>query len=261
MGTGLPTSNTVSELKLLSMFKYFLQEEEPSTFSKRNVYNNKKIFEVVEKLIRISDCSYSNLLEKNNNLVQENLLLKLKNKELYNLCNYDDLTKVYSRRYLMSVLDKEIHNSLKTKYSFAISMLDLDEFKNVNDTYSHIAGDFILKRIASIIHESIRESDIVGRYGGEEFLIILPNTNIFNAVEIIERVRTNIEESIHIFNDDTIKVTSSFGITNNGMGYVKNKRDILLQADYALREAKKMGRNKAVIYPELICNTSNKKQA
>lgn len=139
----------------------------------------------------------------------------------------------------MADIQKNWSSSLeKKKYSFA--MMDLDNFKNVNDTYGHKKGDLVLKETAKIIMENIRENDIASRYGGEEFLIIF-NADIDAAFQIAERIRKRIEEEILARTD--VYITISGGVVE----LTKEKQDVIREADQLLYKAKRTGKNKMVI--------------
>ena len=121
-------------------------------------------------------------------------------------------------------------------------MLDIDHFKKINDTYGHLAGDFVLKEIAKIIKDSIRKSDICGRFGGEEFVIVLPNTKLSGAMKLAERIRETIQNHTFDFNGKKINVTVSIGITSVGVN--DSYESLISRADEALYEAKEKGRNR-----------------
>jgi len=123
-------------------------------------------------------------------------------------------------------------------------MADLDYFKKINDTFGHLAGDEALKHFVKIIKRNLRKSDYVFRIGGEEFLILLPNTELKDAVEIVERIRKNLEENLLHYDGKEIKLTASFGLVEVD----KNKyiNEIIKEADEKLYKAKELGRNKVV---------------
>jgi len=130
-------------------------------------------------------------------------------------------------------------------------MLDLDHFKIYNDTFGHQAGDIVLERVGSCILESIRTEDIACRYGGEEFVIILPETKPENGFNVAERIRTTIEKNL---SSETVTVTASFGIS--GWSSEDNtQKDVVASADAALYQAKQTGRNRTCLSPNLslIC--------
>lgn len=159
----------------------------------------------------------------------------------------DSLTGVFSRRYLLERLDEELERSRKFKYNFSFLMIDVDHFKDFNDHYGHLVGDAILKEIAAIIKEGIRQIDLVGRYGGEEFSIILAETDKDEARFIAERIRQAIEARVIKVYDENLKVTISIGISvfpDNA-----DSAPLLIDtADRALYQAKQGGRNMTCVY-------------
>lgn len=150
----------------------------------------------------------------------------------------DSLTGVLNRRGILEELKIQAKQTLEGRFPLSIAMLDIDKFKNVNDVKGHTFGDTVLSEVAKCISEKIRDIDFVGRYGGEEFLIILPNTNHKNAISICQRIRKKIE--IHNMGDD-VKVTISGGIASYENDDLIN---FISRADEKLYEAKNSGRNK-----------------
>ena len=155
----------------------------------------------------------------------------------------DSLTEVYTRRYIMDRFQEEIKRSMHRKIKMSFLMVDVDFFKAFNDKYGHLSGDQILKEIAGIIKENIREIDIAGRYGGEEFCIILPDTDGEGAQFVAERIRQAAEKKEIKAYDTTVKATLSIGATTfpeDG----KDAPELIDKADWALYRAKKLGRNR-----------------
>ena len=164
---------------------------------------------------------------------------------LYRQATVDPLTNLFNRRSLMRRLFGEVARAHRYKRPVAVIMLDLDRFKRVNDEYGHLAGDLILKNLAEIMVEEIRISDFVGRYGGEEFLAILPEASLEGAVAVAERIRTQCQAS-HVETSDGTKVyvTVSSGVTT-----LWNDDDtvgLFNRVDKLLYEAKHTGRNRVV---------------
>ncbi|WP_368030859.1 diguanylate cyclase [Arcobacter sp. s6] len=159
-------------------------------------------------------------------------------KKLEHLSQTDQLTGLYNRHKLHQVFTSEINRSNRFEEVFGVILLDLDLFKNVNDTYGHDVGDLVLKEISNILKDNIRASDTLGRWGGEEFLIILPKIDIDGAKILAEKLRKEIEN--HQF---TIagKMTASFGLAYYKKGDDENS--IIKRADDALYKAKEIGRN------------------
>ena len=154
----------------------------------------------------------------------------------------DELTGLYNRRHVMELLDYEKNRSSRGGGLFCLAMLDVDHFKNVNDTYGHLAGDAVLQTIATTMKTTMRNTEYCARYGGEEFLIVLTQTNINGALIGAERVRTNIEKIPFPDIGSDFKITVSIGLSEYKMReYVDN---IIARADEALYRAKKGGRNR-----------------
>jgi diguanylate cyclase (GGDEF)-like protein len=162
------------------------------------------------------------------------------------LATTDPLTKIYNRRYMNEFLVKEAERSRRTDRSFSVVITDIDNFKGINDTYGHAFGDVVLKEIVGGMIETTREYDTVGRYGGEEFLLILPEVDKSTAIIVCERLRRNIEgHGIETADGDKVSVTASFGIASfdeDGSG----PDDLLVKADERLYKAKRAGKNMVV---------------
>jgi len=164
----------------------------------------------------------------------------------------DSLTEVYTRNYALERFVEEINRAKKRKDIVSVLMLDVDLFKNLNDTYGHLAGDLILREIAGMIKSSIREIDIAGRYGGEEFVIVLPDTDRTEAFSAADRIRVAVDKEMIKAYDTTVKVTVSIGITtfpHDG----SSVNELIDKADWALYRAKKLGRNRICsfgVYPD-----------
>ncbi|MGB5867808.1 MAG: transporter substrate-binding domain-containing protein [Arcobacteraceae bacterium] len=177
------------------------------------------------------------------NKEKEILLKELQDTQakLKQLAITDKLTSLYNRNKLDDALDSEFHRTIRYKTPFGVILLDIDFFKKVNDTYGHQVGDKVLIEISNIIKLHSRESDVVGRWGGEEFLIICPHTNIEGLKTIAEKIRKEIEDFKFVEN---IHKTASFGVSE----YKKNDqiKDILSRADKALYIAKNDGRNRVI---------------
>ncbi len=165
---------------------------------------------------------------------------------LLNLATYDPLTKLYNRRAIVQFAEKEVERSKRYHHSFSIILIDIDDFKAINDTYGHTIGDIVLKKIADILKEEVRDVDKIGRYGGEEFIIVLPETNIQNAVKLAERIKRKISEYHFEINNYALTLTISAGVAGfpeHGETFER----ILQASDLALYEAKKRGKNQVVV--------------
>lgn len=149
----------------------------------------------------------------------------------------DALTKLANRRLIRDTLREEFARFLRSKRSFSIIMFDIDHFKNINDTYGHPMGDKVLVEIADTVKSMVRDVDLFGRYGGEEFLIILPETSMKSALEIAERIRIRIE----LMKIENISITASLGVVSSD--HYTSVSDMIDGVDDALYMAKEGGRN------------------
>jgi len=163
--------------------------------------------------------------------------------ELEHRATHDGLTGLLNRVEMEKVFSREIDRAKRYKHEFTIFMVDIDYFKSINDTYGHSFGDTVLKLFAKNITEVMRKTDICSRFGGEEFTVILPETESSTALQHAERLRKSIEEFVFQENDVTLSLTCSIGIASyptNG----DNFQDLLIKSDTALYKAKETGRNK-----------------
>ncbi|MCR3955007.1 MAG: diguanylate cyclase [Gudongella sp.] len=174
------------------------------------------------------------------------IYLNLENRKLHRRANYDRLTNVLSRETIESELEEIIEVYNGTESEFSVLMMDIDRFKDINDTYGHQKGDQILGRIGEILNESTRSSDRVGRYGGEEFLVLLENISIDDTVSVAEEIRRSVYEDRRFAIDR--KVTLSIGIAHYPY-HGTSKEELIYKADQALYFAKEMlGRNKVAVW-------------
>lgn len=157
----------------------------------------------------------------------------------------DSLTNLYNHTMIYHQLEREIRIAERYHHDLSIVLFDIDHFKKINDVYGHQVGDQILKSLSVFLHTNFRKTDIIGRYGGEEFLVILPCTNGKDAVNLVERIRQLFSHIPHIIGDKKIFVTLSGGITS--YSNAKNSTELIKAADDALYQAKKQGRNRIVL--------------
>jgi diguanylate cyclase (GGDEF)-like protein/PAS domain S-box-containing protein len=155
----------------------------------------------------------------------------------------DDLTGLNNRRYFTRKGTEEFRRARRYTSALSVIMLDVDRFKSINDTYGHAAGDYVLKELAILIRQNLRDVDIPGRLGGEEFAILLPNTNHQSTLILAERLRQNIATHLFEINDQSIPSTASMGVASLNEDSV-NLEELLNQADAALYRAKLQGRNR-----------------
>ncbi|WP_054696252.1 sensor domain-containing diguanylate cyclase [Syntrophomonas palmitatica] len=188
-------------------------------------------------LTMVTDITERRLMEKE--LEEKNQRLQELNQKLKMQTITDDLTGIYNHRYIFQCLQQELRRAKRYKHPLTVMMLDLDHFKLVNDRWGHQVGDHVLKSVARIIASNLRETDMVGRYGGEEFLVILPMTDIKDGLQVAERIRKEVQEAS--FSQKGLKVTISIGAAQ----YNGDKLDKLIgRADSLLYQAKNNGRNR-----------------
>jgi diguanylate cyclase (GGDEF)-like protein len=172
----------------------------------------------------------------------------------------DGLTGVSNRRALEERLQDQWQHSVRLHEPMAVVMCDIDKFKSVNDKYGHQAGDAVLKAIAGILKEEAREIDRVGRYGGEEFLLILPGTVLDAAVTFAERLREKVEAHTFSYEGGTLRRTMSCGVAAAPHPRVKDQEALVRAADDALYVAKETGRNKVVRFDSSEFNAHTKSE-
>ena len=169
------------------------------------------------------------------------------NINILNLATYDPLTGLYNRRALVEYAEREVERAKRYNHEFSIILMDIDDFKGINDTYGHAIGDIILKQVAEIIKKEIRKDiDKVGRYGGEEFIVVLPETTIEDALKLAERIRKKIFEKECRIKDYKISITLSAGVAGLRI-HGDTFEEILQAADLALYQAKRSGKNQVVM--------------
>ena len=163
----------------------------------------------------------------------------------------DNLTLSYNRRYFLILADREFRRCLRLQRPIAAMMLDLDHFKAINDTHGHAAGDLVLRAVADSAKSNLREIDLFGRFGGEEFAVILPETDLETALVIAERLRAGVEAVRVVSEADEIRVTVSVGVTES-KGGAADVASLLKRADRALYAAKASGRNRVEAQTGLV---------
>jgi len=167
-------------------------------------------------------------------LVHYNEMKLLKEKSIS-----DSMTSLYNHNEIIKRVDMEIERCERHSSIFSIAMLDIDFFKKVNDTFGHLTGDCVIKKVSSIITDQLRKIDMAGRYGGEEFLVILPEANKDNAYMTLERIRKSVENIL--WDPSEVKITISGGIAQY---YGEKTVDLIKKADDFLYKAKTSGRNR-----------------
>lgn len=180
----------------------------------------------------------------------EKARLKMDVKEVQNkmaeMSIRDDLTGVYNRRYFMEALEREVSKAKRYGSELVLCMFDLDHFKEVNDTYGHPAGDMVLREIGKMLKECVRQVDLICRYGGEEFAVILPNTQLEKARIVCERFRGIVNQHQFKYNSSQINITVSIGVAAFNHSIPESLNDLIAKSDEALYQAKAEGRNRVV---------------
>ena len=168
-------------------------------------------------------------------------------KTIQEMAIHDDLTGFYNRRHLMELIETENNRSVRTGSVFSLAMVDLDKFKNINDTFGNQAGDDALITFSNIIHNVLRKTDFCGRYGGEEFLIVLTETDLREAKVFAERIRSCVEECLvlDLGDDRETKVTVSIGLAEHLKSEGIDRT--ISRADEAMYKAKNKGRNRVEV--------------
>lgn len=182
------------------------------------------------------------LLHKNATL---NTQLEEKLEEIVKLSVTDQLTGLYNRRKLLENLRIEMNRLERYEHAFSLIMFDIDHFKNVNDTYGHDIGDHVLIKLSTLVGKMLRESDLFARWGGEEFMILVPGTSLDNTVVIAEKLRHAIE--MFDFSPGP-SITCSFGVSTCVDVATCNETVLIKKVDKALYEAKETGRNKVLTH-------------
>lgn len=190
----------------------------------------------------------ANLAQINEKLKQEIEERKRAQAKLHKLSITDPLTKIYNRRHFFDLAEREFDRTKRYGHSLSVILIDIDNFKRVNDTYGHVVGDQVLRSVTRNIGMNLREVDLFARYGGEEFIILLPEASMDEAVQVAERLR-RLNDSAQIeISGDMISVTISLGVAG-----VELKKDISLDglldlADQALYHSKEVGRNRVSVW-------------
>jgi diguanylate cyclase (GGDEF)-like protein len=227
-------------------FAFFSQKLHGHLFPFPPPHSNKSRFDYMQQSCTMGPIRNDDgVIESIFLIIQDVTELTLYEKRLVEMNMKDGLTGIFNRRCLDKRLEEEYQRARRYGRGLSLIVCDIDYFKRVNDNYGHQCGDLILKNVADKIASSIRKTDCLGRYGGEEFCCILPETLLEAALQVAERFRETVQAMESILNDNTVKVTISLGVAqlDEGMG---SEKDLFARADLALYEAKRTGRNRVV---------------
>lgn len=228
-----PDNRQRSSYNLLS-FKIMEGDQEARLYlmpRKRVLSHHNEILDIIIKTLKIS---------------LENIFLT---KKLKLEAWYDPLTGCLNRRAFNNQLEHDIAVSMRYNNPLSVIMFDIDHFKKINDTYGHFAGDIVLKEVVKLATSTIRKSDYIARFGGEEFIIVLPNTDIHNASLLAERLRKRFKDNKVKIGETIITVTSSFGVAEFKKGYTKER--MIQEADEMLYQAKALGRDRVCYFDNI----------
>ena len=213
-----------------------------------------EVFDVI-RVAEESEARYQELESRMLSLQRENLDLTVRNRTLSEVSSRDTLTGLYNRWYVIEKIDSELNRALRHGSPMSLLMLDIDHFKRINDTWGHPAGDEVLKSVGKMLKESCRVYDVPGRYGGEEFCIVLPETKPGNTTVVAERIRRRLEETQLPMGDGSLAVTASIGIAgmeNHGDEEMLSPAALIDRADRALYSAKTRGRNRIEMWDRAL---------
>ncbi len=237
--------NIVEELKYLSKLARAFSQKDFSKIDElrkkiRNTNKRDELYQLKVSILRMVEA-----------LEQYIRRLETEVKSYENLAFTDPLTGLYNRRMFIELAKKKLNEIKRYQEPLSLIMLDIDYFKQINDTYGHDAGDIALKFLADILKRNVRASDIVARWGGEEFIILFPKTTLEQAHKVAEKIRRIVERStIDLPNGGKLKFTVSLGVSS--FSGKEDLEELIKEADIALYEAKKRGRNRTEVYRRLL---------
>ncbi len=243
----------VSEERVFELIRKVTEEKNAQEFEFENSYfHGFPIFSDDHEVVSIV------LIEYQNNLLTEEISFleqllpfiapKIEKVIFHELVQVDDLTKLYNRNYFMKRLQEEFQKTISYQADLSFIMIDIDDFRYVNNQFGHTEGDRILEKVATTIQNSVRSSDIVGRYGGEELIVILPNTNSDIAKIVADRILHEIRK-IHV--NDVKQLTASIGVSSADKEEPMTSQELIDKADLAERYAKEHGKNQVICYWEM----------
>ena len=171
----------------------------------------------------------------------------LYHEEIYRMTIIDGLTQIHNKRYFMDFFEREIARCSRHERDLSLALFDIDHFKKLNDTFGHLAGDYVLRKMAQKVSQRMRREELFARYGGEEFALVLPETDLERAHTMGEEIRELVESERFLFDDEEIRITLSMGIAAI-RGESPDPLDFIRLADEALYRAKNAGRNRVILH-------------
>jgi diguanylate cyclase (GGDEF)-like protein len=199
-----------------------------------------KTYDIVETPLKNSDGTKSAL-----GIFRDITSIKINEEKLKLMASTDMLTGLWNRRHFIHLAEKEFERALRYKQTFSLMLLDIDHFKKINDTVGHAAGDYILQYLSGVMRSTLRKVDIISRFGGEEFCIICPNTDLNSTALLAERLRKDVNSVPGIYNGKKVPLSVSIGVVEYEESY-KCIEQLISAADQAMYEAKDKGRNNVV---------------
>ena len=240
----------INSVFVLKNFAFTNWEQRPYLFKFRH---NRPVTGGVEHMYQ--DCTFIPLKDEGGEVQQVCITLvdvtdtavyqKMMNEAMTSLAeasNRDGLTGIYNRRFIEECIAKEYGRVQRYGGTMSLAIIDLDHFKNINDSHGHLAGDEVLRAASKVLGEGLRQTDFLGRYGGEEFAVVLPSTDLDGAAVLAERLRARLASTVIKHNDISVPVTASVGIAEWQAG-MQRYEELIKAADQALYLAKEEGRN------------------
>ncbi|MBH9552668.1 GGDEF domain-containing response regulator [Inhella gelatinilytica] len=188
------------------------------------------------------------LTRQNAQLRELNALLDRQKRALHEAATVDRLTGLFNRDYLMEQLSREFSNAQRYGHPFSCLVIDVDHFKSFNDRHGHLVGDVVLRDTAQLLLRHTRRGDVLGRFGGEEFVVLLPGTPALKAAALADVLRGAVAQAVYDTGEERLQVTVSVGVADNRVGEPPNEMALLKHADEALYAAKRQGRDRVVRY-------------
>ena len=205
------------------------------------------------RLIRFSKEAFDDYQSSVLAMISTALSLAIRNAEIHQevqeLASKDELTSLLNRRAFLNVVEREFRRAARYETSLTLILIDIDHFKKINDGHGHLVGDQVIRETAQIIRQSVRDVDTVARYGGDELVVVLPKTNLQEALIAAQRIRKRIRASLFKADNRPIQITISMGIAQSPASLIKTPDDLFRSADQALYAAKRKGRNRIEIPP------------